>query len=119
MPTLVQVKTHEEFYTWIRNKLQEKQRQGQNVVFPSINRFHIDMEDSESESDTETQSLGKRYSKLLQEKNEVEEKVRRLSTENQVLLASSKDWMLKYIQLSQANYAEEESDYFWTPIKPG
>ena len=118
MPTLMQARSHDEFYGWIKSKLQDKERQGREVVFPSINRFHIDMDASEDEESHEADSLGKRYDQLLSEKREMMERVKRLSTENQVLLASSKDWMLKYIQLTTHNNApDEEPDLLWTPTK--
>ncbi len=54
----------------------------------------------------------------MREKNEAEEKLNKLSIENKKLLASSKSWMPKYLDLSPNHKSEPENEYFWTPKNP-
>ena len=93
IPTLKAVYSEDELHTWLRNKMQERQKAGKTLVFPSVNSPHLEApgqrEDSFS-SPKSTEFLRKRCFELSHEKMEVLSQVDKLKADNARLHASSR-----------------------------
>ena len=119
IPSLKKVTSPEELYTWLRSRLLEHQRLGRRPLFPSINALHIehDTEEEGTEGFDSSELLKKRCFDLLELQKSSEEKIKRLTEDNQRLLASSKSWCLKYQDLFNSRDDDRMSFAEMTPQK--
>jgi hypothetical protein len=114
--TLKEVNSEEEFHSWLRNKMQERQKAGKTLVFPSVNSPHLQAPHQREDclsSPKATDFLRKRCFELSHEKMEVLSQVDKLKADNARLHASSKSWFDKY---QEAIKSREES-VECTPVK--
>jgi hypothetical protein len=116
IPTLKEVNSEEEFHNWLRNKMQERQKAGKTLVFPSVNSTHLEPPSEREDlfsSPKATEFLRKRCLELSHEKMEVMSQVDKLKAENSRLHASSKSWFDKY----QEAIRSKEDSMVNTPVK--
>ena len=106
IPGLRNASSADDFYKWIREVILEHQRLGLKPRFPTVNTVHIDQPTEDLESD-DTQ-LQKAFQELFELKKNTDEKIKQLTEDNQRLLASCKNWCLKYQEL----LANKEDDKF-------
>jgi hypothetical protein len=119
IPGLKKATSPEELHIWLRERIEEHQRLGRKPVFPTINSPHLE-EDSEEREDECSQSaelLKKRCQNLVEMQKNSEEKIKKLTEDNQRLLASSKTWCLKYQELLASREDEKYSFAELTPQK--
>jgi hypothetical protein len=116
IPTLKQVTSEEELHSWLRNKMQDRQKTGETLVFPTINSPHLQAPRAREDflsPPKATEFLRKRCIELSQEKSEVLSLVDKLKADNARLHSSSKSWFDKY---QEAIRSREES-LASTPVK--
>ena len=115
IPTLKGLTSEEEFHSWIRNKMQERQKAGKTLVFPSVNSPHLEAPNQreDSFSSPKINFIRKRCLELSHEKMEVLSEIDKLKEDNARLHASSKSWFEKY---QEAIRSREESMNV-TPVK--
>ena len=102
IPTLRSVENPEDLYEWIRNRMEIHNRIGKKPLFPSINTYHSsqnEQEKTEVEEGVEKEYLVKRFEELAIKQKESQEKINQLIEDNKRLLASSKNWCIKYQEL--------------------
>ena len=95
--------------------MQERQKSGKTLVFPSVNRPHLltpDQKDLDY-SPSQTEFLRKRLVELNHEKQEILSLIDKLKSDNPRLHASSRSWFEKY---QEAILSKEESMEN-TPVK--
>lgn len=115
MPTLRAITSEEELHSWIRNKMQERQKAGKTLIFPSINSPHLSPPDHLHDplASPDSSFLRKRCLELSHEKQDVLSQIDQLKADNAKLLSSSKSWFEKY---QEAIQSREESRHT-TPVK--
>lgn len=115
IPSLKVVTTEEQFYSWLREQMQERQKTGKTLVFPTINSPHFSVPDSLDDRlrTPDSSFLRKRCLELSHEKAEVQSEIDRLKEENKRLLSSSKNWFEKYQEAIRSREDSMES----TPVK--
>ena len=119
IPTLKNVENPEGLYDWIRNRMEIHNRLGRKPLFPSINIYHCsqnEQEDPDAEKE-EKEYLSKRFEDLILNQKESQEKIQQLTEDNKRLLASSKNWCIKYQELLSSKVKENESFTDGTPQK--
>ena len=102
IPGLKNAASHDDLYQWLLGIIVETIHQGQRVFFPSLNRHHVDREDSDDSVGEETEQeklLAKRNADLERELNKTTKQVQELKRHNEQLLLSTKCWHDKYEQL--------------------
>lgn len=97
IPSLKYITTADQFYQWIVQKARERFQQGQRMLFPSINRLHVE-EDSDLEVD-EHGMLAKRCEELSMDYQRSLTSISRLTEDNSRLLLACKNWCQKYHEL--------------------
>ncbi len=95
--------------------MQDRQRDGKTLVFPTVNTPHVSLPGSNKKdlSAVDLSFLQKRCLELSRDKEELITKVERLSEDNMRLVASTRNWFEKY---QEAILKREESPRF-TPVK--
>ena len=117
IPSFKMVTNGDQFYRWLLGIYITSTARGQRTYFPAVNRFHVEEEIIGTEAiDEETTCLKKRVDDMSKNIEEHNKKLRELESMNQQLLASSKSWHQKYIDLleKQENQLPVE---FQTPLK--
>jgi len=102
IPGLRNATSQEDLYQWLLDILVEATRQGQQVLFPSLNRHHIDRAEREEEASygkEEYNFLRKRNSELERELEKTTKLVQELKKDKERLLLSSNCWHEKYENL--------------------
>ena len=102
IPGLRNATSHEDLLQWLLDIVMESTHQGQRVLFPSLNRHHIDREEIEEVTGRETEQeklLTKRNTDLERELDKAMKQVTELKKHNEQLFQSSKSWYSKYEQL--------------------
>jgi len=102
IPGLRNAVSHDDLYQWLLDILVESSRRGNRVLFPGLNRHHIDRADQDEEIcfDSEQYSLlAKRNNELERELEKTAKQLKELKKHNEKLLLSSKSWYEKYEQL--------------------
>lgn len=102
IPGLRNAVSHEDLYQWLLDILRESTRQRQKVIFPSLNRHHIDRQEYEEEEEQERDQeklLAKRNADLEEKLDKTMRQALELKKHNEQLLMSSKSWHEKYEQL--------------------
>lgn len=117
IPSFKTVTNADQFYRWMLGMYITNSARGQKSYFPAVNRFHVEEETLETEAiDEETTCLKKRVEDMHKNIAEHNKKLKELEVMNQQLLASSKSWHQKYVDLleKQDNQLPVE---FQTPLK--
>ena len=102
IPGLRNATSQEDLYQWLLDILVESTRQGQRVLFPSLNRLHIDRAEPEEDSSYDKDQcsmLAKRNTELERELEKTTKQVHELKKDNERLLLSTTSWHQKYEQL--------------------
>jgi hypothetical protein len=118
IPSLRIATTAEDLYVWLLEIAKEKQRYGQKVLFPSLNRYHLNTDDRvevEINEQQEEDSLKKRTSELVGEVERHKMRIKELEKDNARLLHSSKSWHGKYSDLLDQTHKLDP--FFMTPRK--
>ena len=118
VPTLKNLDSPEELYSWLKERLHLHYRLGKKTYFPSINVAHF-AEESDSlslQEDSDDELLAKRKAEFSAEKQKIVDEISQLREENRKLLSSSKTWCDKYLQLLHAGDTEVDSMQV-TPMK--
>ena len=100
IPSFKMVADSDQFYRWLLGMFALSAERGQRTYFPAINRFHLHEEALESDAiDRELVCLKKRMEDMHLQMTEQGKKLKDLETVNHQLLASSKSWHQKYVDL--------------------
>ena len=117
MPSFKMVNSGDQFYRWLLGIFLINTSRGQRCYFPAINRYHVEEEIIEKDVvDEEAISLKKRVEEVYNKISEHNKKIAELEMVNQQLLASSKSWHQRYIDLLE----KQESHFpveLQTPFK--
>lgn len=102
IPGLRNAADHEDLYHWLLGILREATFQRQKVLFPSLNRHHIERQEYEEDDEPQTELeklLAKRNAELEEKLEKATKQVLELKKHNEQLLLSSKCWHEKYEEL--------------------
>jgi hypothetical protein len=102
IPGLRNAVNQDDLYHWLLDILVESTRHGQRVLFPSLNRTHIDRAEQEEETGCDKEEYGmlaKRSAELERELEKTAKMVQELKKDNERLLKSTNSWHQKYEQL--------------------
>lgn len=98
IPGLKTLTSADELFNWLWKRAELHARLGRNPIFPTINKHHHCLPDSEEtdDEDKDEELLAKRCDELVREKETVLEELEKLQADNSKLQASSKCWFSKY-----------------------
>ena len=103
IPGLRNATSHQDLSDWLVEIAKESAKQGAKMMFPSLNRLHLETEEREEttcQPYQEDQSLlSKRTMELEKELNKTRQQILDLKRDNDRLLMSSKNWYDKYHDL--------------------
>ena len=118
IPSLRVATGPQDLYNWLLDIAKERAKLGEKILFPSINRYHIDKSELELFSDDEEDQsmLQKRVTQLEAENGALRDEVQRLKRANQSMLNSTKNWHRLYQELEEKIYSKCFT--YKTPLKP-
>lgn len=117
IPAFKEMQDHKALYTWLLKTLQGNKRRGERCLFPRFNIVHNEDDPVDTEDkDMAIALLNKRIEELIKLNAQQEQTIKKLRTETDQLLHSSKSWYQKYQELLEH---PEKTGYsaFNTPMK--
>ena len=116
IPALRNASSYMHLYSWLLEVITESTRLGQKMLFPSLNRYHIERDEEVDKVNNIKQEeecmLAKRNIELENELHITKKQVQDLKKDNEKLMQSSKSWYKKYEELLETSQV-----YLWTPKK--
>ena len=103
IPKLRNADSHKDLYEWQLELIEVAKAEGNKVLFPSLNRFHLELHEQEEEVSQELHRpvtlLTKRNNELEKELEKTKQQLQDLRKDNDRLQMSSKSWFEKYDSL--------------------
>ena len=117
MPSFKDVNSSEDLFRWLYKLLADNTKRGRRCLFPSLNRQHIvDLDFNDEDKEEELESLRKRVDSMQKLEEQLANRVKTLTDENEKLLKSAKTWYCRFQELQE----EQDKSYislFSTPFK--
>lgn len=118
IPSLRSVKTPEDFFKWLLDKIKTHERLGRKTIYPAINKLHVEEEEPEEEECyRQTSMLAKRCAILQEENNGARNTIEQLVRDNSRLRESSRSWYERYAMVSERLENLEKNSQLLTPVK--
>lgn len=117
IPAFKEMEKPEDLYRWLLKTLQANKRRGDRCLFPRFNVQHQDDDGVDNlDSDSTITELRNTITDLRKRAHVLEDKVKKLTLENNQLLHASKTWYQRYQEVTE-NSDKKQPTLFDTPMK--